>query len=155
MGKTERKETIAFADAVENCSEIRDSLKSGLSALGSNSVCVKVQNTKLLDGSVDIDEALKSIRPDDARWDYVVGYSGNAYFLEVHPADTKNVDEMVKKVIWLKNWLNSVATDLKKLHKSGVYHWIPSGRVRILKSSTQYRKIAANNLTISNPLFLK
>lgn len=143
-----------FQNAVAKCPEIAESCKSGLTAMGSNSTTVSVGNSRLIDGSVDIDEAVKDIRPNESRWDYAIGYSGEAYFIEVHPADTKNVEEMLKKVSWLKAWLNDVAPDLKRLHKCGVYHWIPSGRNKILKTSVQYRKISANNLAIVNPLRL-
>lgn len=150
MAKTE-----TFRSAVENCHEIKDWLKPGLSALGRNSGTVKAENTQLLNGSVDIDTAVKAIRPNEARWDYVIGYSNMAYFIEVHPADTKNVAEMLEKVNWLKQWLTIEAPELKKLHKCGCFNWIPSGRVKILKTSPQYKRIAANNLLISKQLILK
>ena len=155
MARTKTIKGNQFKAAVENCGEIKNGLKPGLSAMGYNSKVVRVANPGLIDGSVDIDSAVKDLRPGEPRWDYVVGYLDEAYFIEVHPADTKNVDEMVKKVTWLKKWLPAVAPDLKKLHKSGTYYWIPSGRVKILKTSTQYKKIAANNLLISNQLCLK
>lgn len=142
----------SFKNAVGNCVEIKDALQPGLSALRTNSKLIKPRNPKLLDGSVDIDNAVISIYPDESRWDYVVGYSNEAFFIEVHPADTTNVNEMLNKVKWLKQWLDKVAPDLKRLHKGGVFYWIPSGRVNILKGSNQYRKIAANNLLIKNPL---
>ena len=153
MAKAKKNNT--FKAAVDKCRELTGSYKAGLTALGANSEAIKASDNSLIDGSVDIDSALKAIRPNEARWDFAVGYSGEAFFVEVHPADTKNVNEMVNKVVWLKNWLASVAPDLKKLHKRGCYHWIPSGRVKILKSSSQYKKIAVNNLIIAKPLFLK
>jgi len=155
MDKTDRLESNPFKDAVSKCDEIRDTYKPGLIALGGNSAVIKVKDTKKLNGSVDIDASVKKSRPQEARWDYTLGYRDNAYFVEVHPADTKNVEEMIKKVIWLKNWLSAVAPDLKKLHKCGVYHWIPSGRVRILKTSPQYKKISSNNLSITKILELE
>ena len=148
------KKCLLFKDAMGNCREITGALKAGLSAMKTNSKSVHVADTKLIDGSVDIDEAVKSMRPDESRWDYVVGYSNEAFFLEVHPADTKNVDEMVKKVKWLKDWLATSATGLRSLHKRNVYYWIPSGRVNILKGSVQYKKIAANHLLIKKPVIL-
>lgn len=148
------KITPSFKDAVRNCREISDALKPGLSAMKANSKKVRFTNSQLIDGSVDIDEAVRGIRPDESRWDYVIGYSNEAIFIEVHPADTANVDEMVKKVKWLKSWLTVAAPDLKGLHKREVYYWIPSGRVNILKGSVQYRKIAVNHLLIKNPVIL-
>lgn len=155
MARNNPTSTFLFRDAVAKCPEIENSYKSGLTAMGSNSAVVSVGEKRLIQGSVAIDKAVKDIRPAESRWDYVIGYSDEAFFIEVHPADTKNVEEMVKKVTWLKSWLNSVAPDLKKLHKCGTYHWIPSGRNKILKTSVQYKKIAANNLLITKPLRLK
>lgn len=86
-----------FQKAVTDCAEIADALKPELSAMGGYSTLVKIENTRLIDGSVDIDNAVKKLYPNDSRWDYVIGYNGNAYFIEIHPADTKNVDEMIKK----------------------------------------------------------
>ena len=146
---------VSFKNSVRKCMDIKDALKSGLSALKANSKYVKVTNTKLLDGSVDIDEAVRDKYPEDSRWDYVVGYANEAFFIEVHPAATSNIDDMVKKVKWLKNWLASSAPDLKSLHKIEVYYWIPSGRVSILKGSVQDRKIAANHLQIKNPVIIQ
>ncbi len=143
-----------FIEAVKSCDEIKDALRPGLTALKANSKVVNAVNTKLIDGSVDIDEAVKTIRPNESRWDYVVGYADEAYFIEVHPANTSNVEEMVKKVRWLKNWLATTAPDLKALHKKEVYYWVPSGNVKILKGSVQDRKIAANHLQIKNPVIL-
>lgn len=145
---------MTFKEAVSKCDEINDALKPGLTAMGKNSIFVKVKALASLDGSVDIDKATKELRPHEARWDFVFGYQGNAYFVEVHPADTKKVVEMVKKVAWLKKWLSSTAPDLKKLHKCGFFHWISSGRVKILKTSPQYKKVSSNNLLITKVLNL-
>lgn len=155
MDKTKKNQTNKFVAAVDRCGELKGYLRPGLSALGSSSVAVKAADTKLIDGSVDIDKAVKSMRPSEPRWDYVVGYSDEAFFMEVHPADTKNIDEMLKKVTWLKDWLPTVAPDLKSLHKNGIYYWIPSGRVRILRTSSQFRKIASNGLLITKQIDLK
>lgn len=153
MSNTQQLE-VSFKDSVNNCDEIKNALKPGLSALKGNSKDVKAADTKLIEGSVDIDEAVRDKYPEDSRWDYVVGYSNEAFFIEVHPAATSNVDEMVKKVKWLKYWLSSVASDLKTLHKKEIYYWIPSGSVKILPGSVQYRKIAANHLQIMKLLVL-
>lgn len=94
-GETNDQDTsrfCTFKDAVLKCDEIKDALRSGLSALRANSKVVKPRDTKLLEGSVDIDEAVKALRPGESRWDYVVGYSNEAFFIEVHPAGSSNVE---------------------------------------------------------------
>lgn len=153
MAKTKQKsaEASAFVSAIDCCTDIKGQTKTGMSALGVHSAMVKVKNTRLLDGSVDIDAAVKKIYPHDSRWDYVVGYNGRAYFIEVHPAETRNINEMIAKVKWLRHWLMEKASELKGLHHIDVYYWLPSGRVKILKHSNQYHKIAANNLKLVSP----
>lgn len=148
------KRKDSFIEAVAKCSEIKNNLNPGLSALRKHSIDVKVSDTKLLKGSVDIDKAVASLRPNDARWDFVVGYDEEAYFIEIHPAGTSNVSEMLKKVDWLKMWLNTVAPDLKKLHKTDIYYWVPSGSVNILPGSVQQKRIAASHLRIIKPVIL-
>lgn len=144
-----------FNKAVDKCPEIKGKTKPGLSALGANSAHIKPSKTHLVTGSVDIDSSVKSLHPNEPRWDYAIGYANEVFFVEVHPADTSNVNEMINKVNWLKEWLSSIAPDLKKLHKCGFYHWIPSGRMRISRNSPQYRRIAANNIVIKKPLAIE
>ena len=154
MAKIKDVKMVRFKEAVENCPEIKGCLQKGLSAMGSNSKTVKATDTKLLEGSVDIDNAVKVLYPNEARWDYVIGYANEAFFVEIHPADTKNVAEMVGKVKWIKKWLSASAPELNELHKNGDFFWIPSGRVKISKGSIQFKQIAANNLKIKKQLCL-
>lgn len=143
---------VPFKDSVSKCYEIKDALKPGLSAMKGYSILVRAANTKLIDGSVDIDEAVRDKYPEDSRWDFVVGYANEAFFIEVHPAATSNVEEMLNKVKWLKGWLVSSAPVLKTLHKKDVYYWVPTKGVSILKNSVQYKKISLNHLVIKNPV---
>lgn len=78
MSNTQQLE-VSFKDSVNNCDEIKNALKPGLSALKGNSKDVKAADTKLIEGSVDIDEAVRDKYPEDSRWDYVVGYSNEAF----------------------------------------------------------------------------
>lgn len=145
----------AFTNAVLGIKEISRHLKPGLSALKGNSCFIKTSNPKSLNGSVDIDEALKNLMPGDNRWDYVFGYVGKAYFIEVHPADTSNAKEMLKKVAWLKTWLSTTAQPLKDIHADGCFHWCPSGRVKISPNSPQYRQMLSAGIRITKILNLR
>lgn len=98
MGKTEKEKPNLFKAAVDKSPEIKGCWCPGLSAMGKNSSAVSVGDTNFLQGSVDIDTSTLLGHPDESRWDYTIGYNDEAYFIEVHPADTKNVDEMVKKL---------------------------------------------------------
>lgn len=64
----------------------------------------KVNLSKPCQGSVDIDLRLSSKYPNSNRWDYVIGYGDCAYFLEVHSAETSEVNVVLKKLNWLKDW---------------------------------------------------
>lgn len=73
-------------------------------------------------GSMDLDGTLARTQEyrSDSRWDYGIGYnppSGPEYavWIEVHPASTSNVGEVLAKHKWLKEFLRSNANELLKL----------------------------------------
>lgn len=154
--KYARQGTNVFKDAVDNTDDLKNGYCKGLQALKGHSSKVKVSTNEKLLGSVDIDECTKHIYPNDARWDYAIGYDNAAWFLEVHPANTSNVDEMVKKVQWLEKWLLDRGKNLAAIRKDNLHYWIPSGKVSILRTSPQYRRLAMHNLKITaNPFVVK
>ncbi|WP_288470483.1 hypothetical protein [uncultured Porphyromonas sp.] len=133
-----------FKKAIEGVKELCGAYRKGLQAL--NKDCkdkVEATYTRLLYGSVDIDKATKDKYPQDSRWDYVVCYHGALYFIELHPASTSNVKEVLDKLGWLKDWLEDKA-ELGQAKKS--YHWIATGCVNILPNSPQYKQLASKGL---------
>lgn len=141
-----KSESTTFKSIVQAIPAIAGAYREGLQALESKDAGkVKPQNPRKLSGSVYLDKCLKTTNPHDARWDYVIGYSEKAYFVEVHPANTSNVDEVVKKKKWLDVWLKTNALDLKAMMAGTGYYWIASGKVAILPNSPQARKIAKIN----------
>ena len=150
-----KSESTTFKSIVQAIPAIAGAYREGLQALGSNAAGkVKPQNPRKLSGSVYLDKCLKTTNPHDARWDYVIGYREKAYFVEVHPANTSNVDEVVKKKKWLDVWLKTNALDLKAMMAGTSYYWIASGKVAILPNSPQARKIAKNKLVLCKELNL-
>lgn len=141
-----------FVCAVRSVEDIANGLCSGLRALGANSSVVEVDNTRKLNGSVDIDSCTRDKYPSAARWDYVVGYDNKAYFLEVHPANTSNVDEMIQKSLWLRQWLRRTARALENIKASEVLYWVPSGRYAILPNSPQNRRLAQSKILLVRKL---
>lgn len=135
-----------FQKAVLVTSDVSFGYCKGLQAMKSNSSMLKASDTRKLQGSVDIDDCTKNLYPHDARWDYAIGYNDKAYFVEVHPANTSNIVEMMNKAKWLETWLKNKALELGKIREDKFY-WIPSGKVAILKSSSQYRQLALHKLT--------
>ena len=137
-----------FKKAVEATPDIKDGYCDGLQALGKNSKRVNASDTRLLNGSVDIDACTEKLYPNESRWDYVVGFDSHAYFLEIHPAKTREVESMIKKKQWLDSWLSAKAPTLKDLAVTNVFYWIPSGGCDIIATSSQSRKLAQSKIKI-------
>ena len=150
-----KSDSTTFKSIVQAIPAIAGAYREGLQALESKDAGkVKPQNPRKLSGSVYLDKCLKTTNPHDARWDYVIGYREKAYFVEVHPANTSNVDEVVKKKKWLDVWLKTNALNLKAMMAGTSYYWIASGKVAILPNSPQARKIAKNKLVLCKELNL-
>jgi len=96
---------MSFKKDVESIKDINACYKPGLQALSGDSEKVKCKKTRDLDGSVNLDDCVKSKYPNDPRWDYIISYKDQNYFIEVHPASTGEVKEIIKKITWLKRWL--------------------------------------------------
>lgn len=154
--KTTSKITVRniFQESVEATADIAKGFCKGLQALKSNSTAVSTKNDRQITGSVDIDTMTKTLYPTASRWDYAIGYEDKAYFLEIHPANTSNVSEMINKKNWLENWLISKAPALRSIKADAPYYWVPSGKNAILKTSRQYRQIAQNHIHVVNKLEL-
>lgn len=150
-----KSDSTTFKSIVQAIPAIAGAYREGLQALESKDAGkVKPQNPRKLSGSVYLDKCLETTNHHDARWDYVIGYSEKAYFVEVHPANTSNVEEVVKKKKWLEVWLKTNALDLKAMMAGTGYYWIASGKVAILPNSPQARKIAKNKLVLCKELNL-
>jgi hypothetical protein len=144
-----------FKQAVEETEEIKNGYQNGLKALGNYSNKVEFGDTKKCEGSVAIDDCTESLYPQENRWDYVFGYKGEAYFVEVHSAHTSEVSVILKKLQWLKNWLNSKAPEIKKLQaKDKAFIWIQTNGNHILPKSSQNRLLAEKGLKPVSKLIL-
>lgn len=143
-----------FKQAVEETEEIKNGYQNGLKALGKYSNKVELGDTKKCEGSVAIDDCTESLYPQENRWDYVLGYKGNAYFVEIHSAHTSEVSVVLKKLQWLKDWLNSKAPEIKKLQaKDKAFIWIQTNGYHI-PTSKQSKIIAKAGLKPVSKLIL-
>lgn len=145
---------ISFKDAIDSTPNLKGGFRMGLQALGANSQYIKADNTRMIEGSVDIDQCTLHLYPTAPRWDYAISYAGKVYFVEVHPAATSNVKELIQKNNWLKNWLNREATTLKSLPTNRCTYWIASGKVSILPNSPQSRQLAQSKIKLLSVLSL-
>lgn len=146
-----------FEQTVSVVSDIAGGYRRGLGALsGAYSKYVGAADNRMIDGSVDIDNCTKNKYPSANRWDYVISYSGKAYYLEVHPATEGTVKEMEAKLKWLKDWLKSKAIALDE-YPSGKprFTWVHSGKCGLSKTSSEFKKAAMLGLILSNGLKLK
>lgn len=150
---TDENAPDAFTKAVKNTPEISLGLRSGLQALKNNASRVEATDTRKLNGSVDIDETTKNLYPEASRWDYVIGYEGKAYFLEVHSANTSDIDDMLKKADWLRQWLNTKAPALEAISGSNCFYWVSTNDFQIVSPSPQARKLAQSKVKLIGRVF--
>ena len=140
---------MTFKQAAEGTPGLSDAYRPGLQALSkadrNRIVCA---NPRRCTGSVDLDHALAIPMPNEPRWDYGAGlrqdHSEKVVWIEVHPACSNHVDEVLAKLAWLKKWLHANAPLLNALPRSFV--WIASGQVSLQRHSPQRRKVAARGL---------
>ena len=146
-----------FKEAVESTEEVKDGYCQGLQALKkSDRTKISCNDTTKLDGSLDIDTNVKALYPHSDRWDYAISYSGKICYCEVHPAETSEVTKMIEKLAWLKQWLKDEAPDIKALPAySPKYVWLSSGRVNVLPTSREAKRISSSGISLTSRLTLK
>lgn len=138
----------SFKKAVSETNEVRNCYQEGLKALAEQRTKIEVGNTRELGGSVLIDECVKAIYPKASRWDYIFGYKGEAFFMEVHPAHTGEVKTILNKFDWLLKWLKNEAPKINtiKAKDKPAFYWVQSAGFYILKNSPQERAIIQKGL---------
>ncbi len=145
---------MTFADAIRNSSLLTQAFKNGLQAL-SPADCqhVVVDNTRQLAGSLNLEDALRSSYPNPPIWDYGIGHrraahgehtSDFVYWLEVHPATDGDIEPVLRKLTWLKSWLEKSAPALAKLPRQFV--WVSSGKTAFTQRSPQAKRMAEQGL---------
>ena len=146
-----------FQLAVERTAEVSAAYEPGLRALRRAEVGkVVASDGSRLDGSLNIDDAVAQLYPNENRWDYAIGYGQKVYFVEIHPAYTGEVPKMIAKLNWLKLWLKAKAPKIDALPKSApAYHWVQSGKSAILPHSREAKLLAKYGLKPKPVLRLK
>lgn len=142
-----------FFEAIKLTRINEDCYKPGLQALGNNAQLIECKYPRRLSGSLDLDAALAKEMPNEPRWDYAIGLTENTSdyieWVEIHPAaSTSEVNTVLKKYLWLKNWLNNSAPSLKEISRK--YVWVPTGRVVFSQGSPQRKRLASKGLAFSN-----
>lgn len=135
-----------FETAVRRTPHLGDCFRPGLQALrATDRSRVRAARPRRVRGIVDLDAALSAELPDEPRWDYGIGLpegqnSDRAVWVEVHPASSHHVDEVISKHRWLRSWLNSEAPELERISRH--YVWLASGAVALTAGSLQRKRVA-------------
>ena len=148
MGKEKRQRKLTFKEAVEATSDVATGYREGIEAFGEYKSKVKVPEPDKIDGSLDIDATTVNIYPDDNRWDYVLCYDSEVFYIEVHSAITSEVSRMIKKLQWLKKWLATKAPEINRLttKTKQPYYWVQSSKCDIPKHMPQYKTVVQNKI---------
>jgi len=147
---------MTFQEAVKVTPDVANCYQLGLKALGKYSKKIEVADLSQCEGSLDIDVCTIKKYPQANRWDYALSYKTQVYFVEVHSAETGEVSTVLKKLQWLKDWLQAEAPEIKKLQSTGqAFFWLQSGRFDILPGSPQAKEIANARLRPIPKLVLK
>lgn len=128
-----------------------NSYRSGLRAIASSHRERIIARQSTILGSVNLDSALKEVCPEQPRWDYGIGVQGDsqpvAVWVEFHPAETNRVDEVIRKLRWLKEWLRQHAPSLNGLTPTErAFHWVATSGCHIQRSTPQARRLFQEGL---------
>jgi hypothetical protein len=135
-----------FETAVNRTPGLPGCCRPGLQALpAADRSRITASDPRRIRGSVNLDAALSASRPSEPRWDYGIGLpegrnSDQAVWVEVHPASSRHVEEVLNKHRWLRHWLESEAQELERISRHFV--WLASGKVSFPASSPQRRLVA-------------
>jgi hypothetical protein len=156
--KPKKKKT--FRQAIEATPEVKD-----CHCLRKQAILKKERNkVELTDpqrcgGSLFIDKCLldQNKYPEANRWDYAIDYNGEVFFVEFHSANSRQVEKVISKLEWLKDWLNTNAPEINKLKSitKFPYYWVQSSDFQIPLHSSQYRRIVQKKLKPIPRLVLK
>lgn len=119
--------------------------RKGLQALkAADRSLIRPGNPRHCLGSADIDSSLAAKQPQASRWDYVIAHEQTLHFVEVHPAYTSEVSQVIKKKEWLLAWIKNA--EVGNLDVPRRFHWLASGKVAITRNSKQARAAAQMGL---------
>jgi hypothetical protein len=141
---------MRFREAVEDTAAIRGQYREGLQGVRNvDRSRLSCATPRRLCGSVDLDGALRLVHPNDPRWDYAIGVSegvqnDTVIWVEVHPASSCHVEEVLRKLQWLKDWLRYDAPAMGRLPRH--FRWIATGTVSFRRGSREEKKIAQRGL---------
>ncbi len=111
-------------------------VRSGKGAIkGEHRDRITVSNGCTLTDTANLEAALGPLAPSDPRWDYAIGWkaltSESCCLVEVHPANTRHVDDVVRKKAAASTLLKKIAPGMlvladrtRRRTEKPVWHWI-------------------------------
>lgn len=138
---------MKFQVALIGTEGLRGALCAGLQAIeAADRVRIRSRDSRTLRGGVYLDRALRDVYPSASRWDYGIGLAldgqnDRIVWVEVHPASSHRVKDVIEKQRWLLAWMRVSAPLLGGMPAE--YNWLASGRGSLQKNSPQRRQIAA------------
>ena len=153
---------LTFRQALEQTPHLAGSWCAGLQALrAEDRPHIRVEDTRRLTGSGDIDAAYQPSQPNANRWDFAIGYKHTnrkeevIYWVETHTASDSEVSVVIRKATWLLSWLRADGHLLAAFERD--IYWVASGRTKFTPSATKLKqlalmgvKFAGSTLHISN-----
>jgi hypothetical protein len=141
---------MRFQNAVLATEGLKRAYRPGLQALKrADRARILCRRPQELAGSVDLDSVLQHAYPSDPVWDYGVAHRARhdaevVYWVEVHPASSSHIQEVLDKLSWLKQWLVSSAPSLNALKRQFV--WVASGSVHLPPNTPERRRLASSGI---------
>jgi len=99
-----------------------------------------------LRGSIDVDTNLQNQHPHAHRWDYAIGYrhanrqTDCVYWVEIHTANDKEVEVVLNKLLWLRDWLRGDGALLNQFERDFI--WLSSGATTFTLGAPQLKRFA-------------
>lgn len=144
---------MTFQEAVEKIPQLKDQWHAGLGALrAEDKPHVQPDDPRRLRGSVDVDKAYQRVREhaQSNRWDFGLSFQHTnrkkefVYWLEIHTGSDSEISVVLRKLAWLKEWLNGDGKALKAFECQFV--WTPSGATNFTKRARQVKALAGAGL---------
>lgn len=142
---------MKFRKAVEQTPHLKGAWKAGLGALrAEDKPHVLAEDPRRLQGSVDVDTALRTVEPSANRWDFAIAYRHSnrktafVYWVETHTGSQSQIEVVLKKLAWLRSWLRNDGQKLDSFEREFV--WIASGPTSFTKGAGQVKVLAAKGI---------
>lgn len=131
-------------------SPLRERVVPGLQGLESRDAGkVSATPADLVTDSLALDESLRDSQPNANRWDYLLGTQDRdrpVIGVEVHHAVASEVAAIVEK----KQWAAAEAgKHFKPGHRVSAWYWVASGRTRISKNTSEWRRLVRAGITFA------